>query len=736
MSDNNSIIIEPINEATSFVQWTPNVGPETEEFLERVVPNNSSRDSVRKDAVSILAKCIAPSNTGQQTGLVVGYVQSGKTMSIETVATLARENCFQIVIVISGTSVLLLNQAVKRLSRDLMFEDSSVPRRWIHFNNPSRKDKGSLEGIRDILADWREENLPAEYKNTVLITVLKHHTHLQNLVELINELEMLNIPVLIIDDEADQASLNTRVRYDKESTTYRQLMELRQKLPCHSYLQYTATPQAPLLLSIIDSLSPNFVQVIDPGSEYVGGQEFFGDDDNLVCVIPEKDVPNTQSSSMEPPKSLLSALRVFMLGVAAGLIDSEGSGNRSMLVHPSHGTNLHSAFYNWISAIFQQWKRLLSLAPSDPDRKELVESFHEAYDSLTITVGANLPKFDKLASILLAAFRKTTFLEVNTRDGPTPQVNWHQKYGWILVGGQSMDRGFTVEGLTVTYMPRGIGVGHADTIQQRARFFGYKKAYLGYCRVYLEDGTFHAFRNYVNHEEYMRRELKKIQHKNQNLNEWKRSFVLDSDLKLCRKSVLEFEYVHLKFTDSWIFPSIVFDSESIIKANLETVESFMNELTFKFVNSNSDQPDDQRHKACYGVSLRSAVEQLLVGIRYTSLSDSQRNTAMLLYLSYLQENNPDEHCTVFQMSPNENRIRSIDQNGKVKQLFQGKDPKGSHIYPGDRAIRSENTVSIQIHKLNLKSDNNDEMKNVPVIAVWLPKSSDSFIVQDQSGLND
>lgn len=735
MSDNNSIIVEPIHESTSSVQWTPIVGPETEEFLERVVWS-SSRDSVRNDAVSILEKCTAPFNTGQETGLVVGYVQSGKTLSIEAVATLARENLFQIVIVISGTAVLLLNQAVQRLSSDLMFEDSSVPRRWIHFNNPRRKDEGSLEGIRDILADWRDENIPAEYRNTVLITVLKNHTHLKNLVEIMDELEMLNIPVLIIDDEADQASLNTRVRYDKESTTYRQLMELRQKLPSHSYLQYTATPQAPLLLSIIDSLSPNFVQVLDPGSEYVGGQEFFGDKDDFVCVIPEQDVPDTQSSSMEPPKSLLSALRIFMLGVAAGLIDSGGSGNRSMLIHPSHGTDLHLAFINWINAIFEQWKSLLSLPSSDPDRIDLVESFHEAHDSLTITVGANLPTFDKLESILLAAFRKTGLREVNTRDGPTRQINWHQKYGWILVGGQSMDRGFTVEGLTVTYMPRGIGVGHADTIQQRARFFGYKKAYLGYCRVYLEDGTYHAFRNYVNHEEYMRRELKKIEHKNQNLNEWKRSFVLDSDLKPCRKNVLEFEYVQLKFTDSWVSPSIVLDSEAVIKANMEIVDSFMNERTFEFINSNPDRPDNQRHKACYGVSLRSAVEQLLVRIRYTSLSDSQRNTTMLLYLSYLQENNPDEHCTVFQMSPSENRTRSIDQNGKVKQLFQGKDPKGSHIYPGDREIRSENTVSIQIHKLNLKRDDNDVMKDVPVIAVWLPKSSDSFIVQDQSGLND
>ena len=71
--------------------------------------------------------------------------------------------------------------------------------------------------------------------------------------------------------------------------------------------------------------------------------------------------------------------------------------------------------------------------------------------------------------------------EINTRGNRrTPQINWGQSYSWILVGGQAMDRGFTVEGLTVTYMPRNLGIGNADTVQQRARFFGYKRAFLGH----------------------------------------------------------------------------------------------------------------------------------------------------------------------------------------------------------------------------------------------------------------
>ena len=85
-------------------------------------------------------------------------------------------------------------------------------------------------------------------------------------------------------------------------------------------------------------------------------------------------------------------------------------------------------------------------------------------------------------------------------DGKTESPDW-KDYSYILVAGQALDRGFTVEGLTVSYMPRGTGVGNADTIQQRARWFGYKEDYLGYCRVYLSVEGEAAYQAYVEHED-------------------------------------------------------------------------------------------------------------------------------------------------------------------------------------------------------------------------------------------
>ena len=740
MSDDTPIIVEAASEDSGDDRWNPILGPETIDFLDQIVPQ-SSRDNMRDDAVSILAKGINPAATvGQETGLVIGYVQSGKTMSFEAVAALARDNAFQIVIVVAGISNPLLDQSTRRLRRDLRLDELDRVRRWIQFQNPPDNSE-TIQAIRDVLDDWRDSGTPEEYKKTVLITVLKNHRHLQRLTALFGALNMQNVPVLIIDDEADQASLNTEAAQGQESTTYRRLMELRQELSSHTYLQYTATPQAPLLVSIIDSLSPNFVQVLEPGDAYVGGRDFFADNSNYVRVIPPEDVPVKSNPLSEPPESLLQALRVFMVGVTAGLRASRNTGNRSMLVHPSHRTEQHQEYCSWVREIFEAWKSILTLPDDDSDKLELIEDFREAYDDLAETARSDIPAFNELVPSLSMAFRNTRVLEVNARGGSTPLVDWRSAYGWILVGGQAMDRGFTVEGLTVTYMPRGIGVGNADTVQQRARFFGYKRPYLGYCRLYLEQGTLNAFQNYVEHEEDIRSQLETIQQENQPLNEWKRAFILDTRLRPCRQTVLEFDYMRGRFSDAWVAPRVVLASDPVIQANRNAVSAFMQEMMFVDDDGHPDRTDIQRHEVCREVPLRDVIEQLLVRMRITGTVDSQRNTGMLLQLSRVLENNPDERCTAYRMSPRLRRRRGIDENGEVTNLFQGEAPvnpreRRGEVYPGDRAIRDDDTITVQVHTLDLTQKKNDVdeivIENVPVIAVWIPaRLARGWISQDQ-----
>lgn len=740
MTDSENLFVQEI--ASSAVNsWQPFVGEEALRFLDTVVPD-SSRVSVSESSSAILGKGIAPVGNGSSTtGLVIGYVQSGKTMSFEAVAALARDNGYQVVIVIAGTSTGLLEQSGSRLEADLGLDDPDLPRRWLHLKNPDAGES-FRHAIRGTLDAWSDEEILARYRKTVLITVLKHHSRLGDLCELLEQIDLQLVPVLVVDDEADQASLNTKIGKGEESATYRQIMRLRSTLPAHTYLQYTATPQAPLLINIIDVLSPSFVYVLDPGESYVGGRDFFSDENDYVREILPDEIPANDAPLSEPPASLLNALRLFMLGVADGLRRDHGRGNRSMLVHPSHRTATHQLYYYWIRSVFEAWKELWILPADDPDRCELVSEFRAAHDDLTRTVGTTLGTLDELIPYLRLAFGDTRILEVNSRAGVTPPVEWRSSYGWILVGGQAMDRGFTVEGLTVTYMPRGIGVGNADTVQQRGRFFGYKRDYIGYCRVYVDEGTMGAFRAYIEHEEDIRRQLKEFQVQDMPLSRWKRAFILDSALRPCRRQVLDFDYMRGGVRDEWLHPRIVQIPEELVTYNRQVVSQFVQGLNLVADGGHSDRAESQRHQVCREIPLEDVLDNLLVKIRIPESGDSQRNTGLLLQLSRALENSSEEECTVFLMRPTMASERGIDDEGLVKQLFQGPSPKSrrwrrGEVYGGDRGLHDEDCVTVQIHVMDLTTgdesteDKTTILRRVPVVAVRLPpRLRRSWIVQE------
>jgi hypothetical protein len=107
---------------------------------------------------------------------------------------------------------------------------------------------------------------------------------LQHLIAVLSRLDLQRTPTIIIDDEGDQAGLNTQVNQGTQSTTYARLLALKACIPHHSYLQYTATPQAPLLINLVDILSPDFAEVLTPGHGYVGGADFFLVQPNLASI--------------------------------------------------------------------------------------------------------------------------------------------------------------------------------------------------------------------------------------------------------------------------------------------------------------------------------------------------------------------------------------------------------------------------------------------------------------------
>ncbi len=710
--------------------WAPKPGPELDGLLARIKLDEAERNTVRSEALEVLSKCPPPRGKDQRaTGLVVGYVQSGKTLNFTAVTTAARDNDYPIVIVIAGTSIPLFRQSEERLARDL----NNVDRQWRPFSNPS-DDKLSL--IAATLADWRDPDLPKEEKQTVLITVMKHHQHLVNLIDLLESLDLRGLPAIIIDDEGDHAGLNTLVKKDDESRTYQRLNQLRDAVPHHAYLIYTATPQAPLLISAIDSMSPEFSVTLTPGREYTGGQTFFEVGSDLAVEIPEDEIVTGEDDEPEgPPASLIDALRFFFVGVAAGMVTKDKrqrAKNRSMMVHPSQYRQSHTQHRRWIDGVMTQWLRVFAADPDDEAREAATAAFKLAYDDILAKEPA-APAWADVARTLPRAIAKTAIETVNSGNGKTPTIDWAGNYSWILVGGQAMDRGFTVEGLTVTYMPRGLGVRNADSVQQRARFFGYKEPYLSYCRVYLQDDALDAYTKYVDHEQDLRTRLKKHEATGKPLTQWKRAFFLDPEFNATRSNVLNLDYEQDVISDEWFFPRQPHLAD-LPRQNRELVERFAKSAKFVFNPAGYKRPTHQ-HSVAKGLSLDVVLRELLVDARMGGSKDSFAYTGALLQIQRYQEENPDATCTVYLMSRDGRDHRTTDpDDNEVKALHQGAYPPNGSLqgaeYPGDKMLRDD-PVTVQVHRLNVDTATG-RVEDVPFISVWLSSAlANPWYVQEK-----
>lgn len=720
--------------------WIPFVGDETNELLrskgfantDRTLNENGQR--VLDETYRIMQVCGNPNiATNSETGIVIGYVQSGKTLSFTTLTALARDNNYQIVIVIAGTSISLVNQSTNRLSVDLRL-NVRYDRKWTLLQNPNTRE--DRETIETTLTQWADNTFPNERCRTILITVMKHGSHLGNLTNILDGLNLEGVPVLIIDDEGDQASLNTRARWaarqriDVEdltendvSTIYRRITGLRAICPHHTFLQYTATPQANLFINIMDRLSPNFIKLLTPGQEYTGGIEFFRNNPNLIVEIPINEIPTTNNILHDQPDSLVSALRIFFLGVVAGGLQNNLR-NRTMLVHPSRLQGDHNQFTNWVRNTCNSWRRLLT-GNDEQEKQELLNDFRISYNQLQTTVD-DLPAFEVLTgSDLIHAIQYTPIVEVNSRRGATPQINWQDYYSWILVGGQSMDRGFTVEGLTVTYMPRNVGVGNVDTIQQRARFFGYKRSYLGYCRVFLDQVTIDAYNFIVEHEEDVRNRLEEFDVSNRHLNDWDREAVLDQMLNLTRANILYDGLDRDRFGDDWYRINAPHDTENLIQSNSTALFDFLNPKAVMFVedNGHANRTQEQKHLVAR-IPMRECLEHLLNKLKYTRESDSATYSSLRGILKGYLDEHPNDDCLVYLMSANTledwtRRVRRLDRNDEIQQLFQGRNPRiGEVVYPGDSEIKNENSLTIQIHLLNIRDT---DFTSVATLAIWVPE---------------
>ncbi len=481
--------------------------------------------------LDLLANPLSDSNFKKK-GLVIGNVQSGKTANYLGLINRAADFSYKLIILLSGIHNNLRRQTQMRVNEGFVGYDPLLKKKM---------GVGLLEGYRNIPQPVSFTNCESDFdkhlsqtinfnpniSNSPVILVLKKNYHTLNSV--INWLEVdsdrgvyrNSYPLLLIDDEADNASVNYKDENDSPTTINGQIRQILGLFDKSAYVGYTATPFANIFINPNssdnfehDDLFPeDFIVSLNPPPNYVGPKQFFLDDseqyiskvlDNEQC-IPVK--PDRDWSIQCIPNTLKRAIEHFLLTIAIKECRNTSQVHTSMLINISHKVSLQTATYEIVSEYLDSIKRVIRFEYLKgyeylKNKKELkhlhdiwVNDFNEEGD------------FVDLLTTIVSKDRSIKTYLINSES--TDELDYDlypQGLHVIAIGGYSLSRGFTLEGLTTSYILRNSKM--SDTILQMGRWFGYRDGYADICRIFITPKSFVWYSHIAEVIEELKNEIK------------------------------------------------------------------------------------------------------------------------------------------------------------------------------------------------------------------------------------
>lgn len=512
---------------------------------------DSRRGDLESSSLAIMDLALG-NGAARSSGLVLGQVQSGKTGSIVGVITVARDNGFPLVVVASGSTELLQSQTLKRLREKLTNQDGQED--WIIQDKLIQADTSDLNSLLAKWAAWQRGALSVK-PPTAVIAPLKTaglQKTADSLAESFTALSQ-DFPLLIVDDESDSATPNTKSRknlekgLDERSVTSRRMQELYHCSEFSKYIMYTATPQANLLQQIDEVLNPDYAYILEPGPGYMGLHHYFLSSarNHHLRKIPTSEVINERTSEFPEHETAVIALATFVVGCAIQLktgrvVLTDNSHVRSMMMQVAQTKEAHRHFHAVAKFRIQAWKR--SFQSENLDHED-VTIFEEAALDLGGTNDISFT-FGQLKDEIKTVLGHVRVVLMNSENRElrkdlkelevTDRVKWTESRFWILIGGIFMDRGFTVEGIQVTFMPRKPALNE-DSITQRGRFFGYHQNYLEYIRLFMPDALHGKYIDIAENAADLR---KQVRQNSTHISKWIRNFRVSKGTSPTRKSVI------------------------------------------------------------------------------------------------------------------------------------------------------------------------------------------------------
>ncbi|SLN59047.1 Z1 domain protein [Roseovarius gaetbuli] len=479
-------------------------------------------------------------------GMVVGHVQSGKTANYTGLICKAADAGYRLIVVIAGIHNNLRNQTQERIDEGFIGRDTG------RFANQGKKgsraigvglfdDRNIPVSLTNTLADFRKDTASTNtsqidsYKVPVVLVIKKNHNTLRNLLDWLRENSargddlMIDQPMLLIDDEADNASINTKYTKEEVTKINGQIRDLLNLFHRSCYVGYTATPFANIFVdpdqyddALKEDLFPkHFIVGLDAPTNYFGASKIFIDgnpdegdpiwlryiDDN-EDILPIKH--RIDQAVDELPDSLQEALRAFLIARTIRNLRGQTASHCSMLVNASRFTavqgRLRNRLHEHLTAIIDALRVNGSRGPdglNDPQIAALRETWQREYSEAE-------PEWTRVQALMLEAIAAAKVVEVNSRANGL-DYSGASSVGQtvIAVGGFSLSRGLTLEGLTVTWFLRNTMM--YDTLMQMGRWFGYRGGYEDLCRIWMPSEAIDWYAHIAEASDELHLELKKME---------------------------------------------------------------------------------------------------------------------------------------------------------------------------------------------------------------------------------
>ena len=505
-------------------------------------------------------------------GMVVGSVQSGKTANYCGLICKAIDAGYKLIVVLAGMHKNLRSQTQYRIDEGVIGRDS---RRDGALNTGGMligvgKLFGETPPIHTLTSSLDNGDFKAAVADTigvaiggdpVVLVVKKNGRVLHNLLKWVESVKgeevpdrkrkvIRGVPLLLIDDEADNASINTKDRRDQQSQLQEvtaingRIREFLDGFEKSAYVGYTATPFANIFINPEaetpkhgeDLFPRSFILNVSPPSNYVSPSRVFGlDGDSDSGIEPKEELPLfslvDDNQNVFPPKhkrdlqiaelpeSLLRALYCFVLVCAARRARGQTEAHNSMLVHVTRFVDVQHQVAQLVQQQVDSIRRRLAIGEGERRQTMLVELkklWEKEFEPTSakireMTADENLPvlTWSQVAAELPEAAGRIEVKEINGHATDALDYVAHkQGFNVVAVGGDKLSRGLTLEGLSVSYFLRATQM--YDTLMQMGRWFGYRPGYLDLCRLFTTEDLRQWYRHIALAEVELRREFDRM----------------------------------------------------------------------------------------------------------------------------------------------------------------------------------------------------------------------------------